>query len=494
MKQRLFMLAAGAALLLFVLAPYGGAAEAEKPPGVAPAAEKESGEEKIVLTEPLVIKLVEVPALGKQEVGETTRVLFPRGPFMMGAPLPAKEIKKLPKLQAKNPMYGCLTVGGSAADPASGAKHHFVFDQTEGDQPKESDGEKPIRRQQIKPDRLYFDANGDGDLTNDPVLALAKKSPLEGLGGMQAFEELTLEIDAGAGLGKQSVRLVPIVTGPAVYFAPAVARQGKFQLGGREYIVQLNLGQPLTARFDAPTTNVEITPATGGGRTPSALASGPLGSMRVVGGELCTLTTTPRGDQLTIAPYKGDTGMLEVGAGGRAITRLGVTGLLSAEATTVPMGDPTSRIADLLPRGHKLPVGDYAPTSLLVDHGRLRFAARTISDAYLAAAGQTRKPPKYNIQIRKDKPFALTFSGKPEVIFLGPKQDQEFKVGSTILIRVMLAEPENGLMITGLWSSKEDGEKPSEAGVAARQVPLVPTITINNAKGEEVAQGKLPFG
>ena len=112
-------------------------------------------------------------------------------------------------------------------------------------------------------------------------------------------------------------------------------------------------------------------------------------------------------------------------------------------------------------------------------------------------AGLTRKPPKYNIPIRKDKAFLLEFSGKPEVIFLGPKKDQEFKVGSTVLVRVMLAEPENGLMITGLWTSKEGEEKPKEGDekpAAARQVTLDPTISITNAKGEEVAQGKLPFG
>jgi hypothetical protein len=240
---------------------------------------------------------------------------------------------------------------------------------------------------------------------------------------------------------------------------------------------------------------VEVLPAAAGAKTAPAIASGPLGMMRAVGEELCPLSATPRGDQLTIAPYRGETGMLEVGPGGRAITRLGVSGQVASKTISVPLGGPVPQNAEPLPRRYKLPVGDYSPTSLMVDHGRLRFAARTVSDAYLTAAGKTPKPPQNAIEIRKDKPFVMEFSGKPEVIFIGPREGQEFKAGSAILVRVMLTEPANGLMITGLWGSKDKEEgKPGEPAVASRPASLDPTITIRNAKGEQVAEGKMPFG
>ena len=81
------------------------------------------------------------------------------------------------------------------------------------------------------------------------------------------------------------------------------------------------------------------------------------------------------GDKLTIAPYAGDYGLLEIGAGGRAITEFGATGQLVGTRAMVPLGDPNALAPEKFPRRYTLPVGDYMIPSLTAQYGRLRFNA-----------------------------------------------------------------------------------------------------------------------
>jgi len=75
-------------------------------------------------------------------------------------------------------------------DPTAGKKYFFVLDESgtekkpAEDANKEKTDELKVQRPRtpdLKYDRLYFDRNGDLDLTNDGVLKLAEKSPFEGV-------------------------------------------------------------------------------------------------------------------------------------------------------------------------------------------------------------------------------------------------------------------------------------------------------------------------
>ncbi len=220
--------------------------------------------------------------------------------------------------------------------------------------------------------------------------------------------------------------------------------------------------------------------------------------MHRINDQMIALSATPLGDELRIEPYAGETGVLEIGPGGRAITELAVSGGLASTGRMVPLGQhrivPDAPVA----RRHELPVGDYFAPSLIVRYGRLRFGCRILTQFALQPEERP-KPVSFRIRIRKDEPFVLDFSGKPEVVFMTPVTKQSFKPGQIVGIRAMLAERERGIVITGL----EDTTRPKgrerfkiddEEFTVLVYERLDPEVVIRNAKGEEVARGKMPFG
>ena len=145
-----------------------------------------------------------------------------------------------------------------------------------------------------------------------------------------------------------------------------------------------------------------------------------------------------------------------------------------------------------------VPVGDYQPVSLTIQYGRLRFSSR-VSPAVQTTADRPPEPPAYPLQIRKDKPVVLEFSGKPEVRLMGPANGQSFKPGDTVMFRAMLTEPWQGITITGLWdTTQKTGEVKYRIGDKEVSAPnyarLDPDIVVRNSKGEKLAEGKMPFG
>jgi hypothetical protein len=105
----------------------------------------------------------------------------------------------------------------------------------------------------------------------------------------------------------------------------------------------------------------------------------------------------------------------------------------------------------------------------------------------------------YAIQIRKDKPFVLDFSNKPEVVFASPAKDQTLKPGDTMRVAAVLTDPGLDIMIRGV---NDTGRKQKEVYKLAegkehsyeRPLALDPKVTITNSSGKQVAEGKMPFG
>jgi hypothetical protein len=535
--MRKIWLIAGLVLTMLALGPPARAAEPDGPAKKAGAKQKAPAKKKkAALKGPVVFTMEEVSAF---EFGKDTpgRYPIPRGPYARCSASPSKEVKAYPKLKAQRPLYGAVSFGGDPLDPKSGKTYYFVLDASGEESPpgttkepaKEAtkdSGEEEAAKAGVKKrtsraivsnpaakfDRLYFDRNGDLDLTNDGVVELAKQSPFKtsreadpfGPGSPilpQVFDALEVPFDFGPPLGEKPFRIVPWLASVTrdqgiLMFIPATMRKGKIKLGGEEYVALLTQSRTITGRYDSPLVQLELYPVAPATSALRLLRPGSLGDFRWIDGQLATLSASPTGDKLTLQPYRGDMGILEVGPGGRTITDLGMVGTLVSKQGTVPLGEPTLVPPKTLPRQYKVPVGDYQPVSLTIQYGRLRFACRPSTD-YLPAVSS--KSPAFSVQVRKDKPCVLEFSGKPEVVFLGPPKNQSFKPGGQVAIRAMLSEPWQKIMITGLWdTTKKTGDLKYRLGGEEVTVPeyarLDPQIVIRNAAGEEVAQGRMPFG
>jgi thiol-disulfide isomerase/thioredoxin len=137
------------------------------------------------------------------------------------------DVKRLPA-DVTNPLYGVLTIG-----PAETAAHVAVLlDAPEG-----------------KPSRLFVDANGNGDFTDDPKPQWEAK-PYVGNGGKHYVQNLGgMTVQAQLGATKLPLHLTlqrydpddPTRAGyrGAILFGPDYAREGELKLGAKSYHVML---------------------------------------------------------------------------------------------------------------------------------------------------------------------------------------------------------------------------------------------------------------
>jgi hypothetical protein len=433
---------------------------------------------------------------------------------------PDEEVKAYPKLRSKQPLYGKAVFG---VDPISGkgSEFHFVLDESAESTPSEADEPQQTllgkvaaslrtgttsntgKKREVKTstyDRLYFDANGDLDLTNDPVLKPLKDFPWGAVhtygDARTGFEHLEIKLDLGPDAGICPLRLLTWFTTyhlgnqkqSALYLLPAVARRGKIQIGTQQF--NALLAQPpysITGRFDRPSTALYLTPLD----SPRVIGSygfgrNTLSTIRSVEGDFYTFSATPLGDQLTVKHYRGDLGVLRLGTGSRNLSddALDLQGTLVSENSTIEIGSrrldisSTAQRSEAKVRECRIPVGDYLPSYLTIEYGQLRIG---LSDNYHSEdhPRDIQRHRRYAIKIDKEKPFVLDFSTKPEVFFVSPAKEQISKPGDKIEVKAVLVDPVLDIMIRRLY----DGP-----------VALDPIVTITDASGKTIAEGKMPFG
>ena len=98
--------------------------------------------------------------------------------------------------------------------------------------------------------------------------------------------------------------------------------------------------------------------------------------------------------------------------------------------------------------------------------------------------------------MRKDKPFVLDFSNRPEVLFASPPKDLTVKPGGTLSVKAVLVDPKLDIMMRGLNDgSRKQTRTPDGRPLGyERSVPLDPKVIISRANGEKLAEGVMPFG
>jgi hypothetical protein len=458
---------------------------------------------------------------------------------------PFEEVKAYPKLNSKRPLYGKLQLPRTAAKEE--APIYFVLDQS-GEQPAvekkkeeksaEKKDEKPTSKKKAetrrpatpKPssyDRLYIDANRDGDLTNDPVIKPMKNPPWNMMPSnmsrfvlvaarqrqrlspeteRMAFELASIDIDYGPGVGVRPFKVLSWFTlsegqkTPLMRFAAGTARTGTIKIGEAEYEARLTQ-DVLTGRFDRPTASVQLTPKSHPAtRAFLGFESETLMTMRHRDGEFYTLVATPPGDKLTVEMYRGPFGVFKVGPGDRKVKDIGFQGSFYGPKAFLNMGPSRTNPAAKMMTECKLPVGDYPTFNLTIDYGGLQVA---IGSYYSQPRrGNKRQSPPQGIQIREDKPFVLDFPNKPEIVFQGPPADKSLKLGSDVRIATILVDPKLGIMVRGLTDPKRTTKETVKYRVGKEEREFTynkvfsyePTVTITNSSGKNVAEGVMPFG
>ena len=419
-----------------------------------------------------------------------------RGQTAMCQKEPFPEVKKYPRFSSGKPLYGKVNFDGTPYDPASGIAYCFALDESQGT-------DKGY-------DRLYFDLNRNLDLTDDKPLAIMKDSPLKPDAAMRnmkatVFEYIDVPFDYGEPYGIRPFRLLPQLLQntqaglSALSLIATAARKGKIKIGGRESDFTMGQAGLISGRYDRPFTYVQLS-----GSDYTSYEMQYLKAMRFVAGKWYSLSTTAIGDMLFVTPYEGELGVFEIGAGGRNVKGLSMQGALESLKAFVPVGGPRGasapdpRKSAGPPAQVTIPVGDYLPGFLHVTFGRLRiFLSQNYHSDGVARDRQVR-PPVYGIHIRKDKPFVLDFSNKPEVLFVSPAKSTRAKRGGTVEIKAVLTDPVLDVMIRDIKDSSRKEKKEYRVGDKTEtfdvDVTLDPTVAIKDSSGAVVAEGKMPFG
>lgn len=414
--------------------------------------------------------------------------------------LPDAEVKAYPGLESGRPLYGTVEFGTSRLEPRKGVRFCLVVDESAGT------GKGY--------DRLYFDVNRDLDLTNDPVLAPMEEPPSpphphHNWGNSNVvFHPLSVPFDFGPPYGTRPVEILPrlsesdrIEEGQVAFYLVALeARKGKIQIGRRRYHAVLAQPRLITGRFDKPYTTLYLTTAGLRATREHWWGAEDLSAFRLVDGRFYTISTTPTGDTLMVRRYRGQLGIFRIDPGNRPLDEVAVRGSLRSDRGNVPVGELAYHAGDAEPvRECELPVGDYCPEALNVRYGRLRIFISQNYHADGKRQGGLEGSTVYGIQIRKDRPYRLDFSNKPEVMFVSPAKEQTFQPGDEVQVAAVLIDPVVNMMIRRLDDTSRKETRTIDRGggqktTYERNLSLDPVVAITDSSGKKVSEGDMPFG
>lgn len=347
---------------------------------------------------------------------------------------PYPQVKAYPKLESGRPLYGAIDFTNWRIDPDKPSAYFFVVDESRGT------GKGY--------DRLYFDLNHDGDLTNDrPTTWLEQpislsQPPKEGEIVTIDFPPLAIPFDFGPDDGMMPVEIFPRLSYSNAYtkgqlqmcYLIKEGREGTIRMGRHRFQAIIHQDHMISGRYDSPSTELHLL-TTGFYRQATWQrwwGDEELSAMRLVDGKLYSLSVSPTGDTLHVRRYRGELGILRIGPGNRQITEVGMSGSLASEKHAgVPIGRlPCADDYYLWDvRECEVPVGDYCPRQLSFHYGHL---AVSLSNNYHTDGkrhGADEKSIVYAIKIRKDRPFVLDFSNRPESDVCRSGQGPDVQVG-----------------------------------------------------------------
>jgi hypothetical protein len=340
-------------------------------------------------------------------------------------------------------------------------------------------------------DRLYFDANRNADLTDDapgtPRADVARKVRLgpSSSAGDVWFDSLAVRLAADDNSARR-LELWPhlLIYGDNgasrayVFFIGAKAHQGVIQIGEQKFTAVLGYNQTIKGWLDQPETALHLLPADDPARGRPAWRGGmQLSALHRRGDTYYRFAATPAGDKLYVWPYPGPLGTLEIGAGGRSVGDLSMSGSLSSRDASVSLSAELAVLPITPVRSSRLPAGDYGADLLSVTYGQLRFMVLRNGHADGRPRGRT-QGEVYPIKIRADQPFVLDFSSKPQVLFASPARDLRLRPGEELNVKAVLIDPALDIMFRSISKGNE----------------LEPKVVVKRADGSILAEGVMPFG
>jgi len=428
----------------------------------------------------------EVFKLREVSVFEQSEDSFLRGQTGQSQDKPYAEVKSYPVFVSKKPVYGSVRFAADYGQTNGGLLFYFAMDESQG-----------TGRGY---DRLYFDLNRDLDLRNDPVV-MPQRHPHDraglrysGIKQQVIFDPLGINFDFGPA-GTRTVQIMPRLTISVsdkeeykqVTFVRTRLYGGDIKLGGELYQARLGNDFLIRGRLDQPGTALLLS-SKDRNRRMNWWGGDRLMAAHKVHGRFYTFSASPTGEELTVLPYQGDLGTFEIGPGGRAITNLSVSGSLEAKALAVPVGGESEKSpSPSSARRCQIPAGDYSPNYIAVEFGHLRIALSYNYHSEGKPRDRAGRARVYGMSVRKDQPYVLDFSNKPDVMFASPSSNQRFKPGDTVEVKAVLVDPKLDFMIRGL----DDATKTENNG---RYRSLDPKVLVTRANGEKVAEGVMPFG
>jgi hypothetical protein len=397
-----------------------------------------SGKQK---TEGLVFELEEVSVFDANKVPER----YALGHFVK-CEHKADPNVKYPAFNSDRPIYGSIRVDMEYGEERSGTAFYFAIDESAGTE--------------CGYDRLYFDGNCDLDLTNDTPVKLLDNLP-DGaiLKSPQIKEQVCfnyLRIGADVGTGnKYFVEVMPRLllfdSGvPSMRFVATKARRGQIEIAGEQYDVLMTNEYPIGTRLDRPPTRLRLTPKGQPDRELNWLGADLLMALHKIKGTSYRFSTTPGGDKLTVQSYDGEFGTFKIGSGGRLVWDKSASGSLFSKDMAVVMRAESEDGEARPVRSCTLPVGNFSPAYLTIHYGSFCVTISTNYHSDGKAQDRGGRPLVYGFTIKKDKPFVLDFSNKPEIIFASPAQDSRFKAGEQIRVEAVLVDPKLDIMVRDL--------------------------------------------
>ena len=432
--------------------------------------------------------------LREVSVFESTQNRFLRGQMCRCQDKPFKEVRNYPAFASQTPIFGSIRFGGKWDDTNSGMLFYFAVDESKGT------GKGY--------DRFYFDANRDLDLRNDPIGKLQQPSPdhgykpnFAGIKAVATFDFLKLNLSTNSG-SSCLVQVMPrlLLTGNEketyrfMFFVRTEFYEGDIRIAGRKYHAQLGDDYAISADLNFPGTALSLSQGNniigwwGGDR---------IAAMQKVNGQFYRLSAGSDGE-LTVRPYAGDLGTFEIGPGTRKLTNtsFSLTGSFEARDWAVAAGGDIKDGRPTEASRCQVPVGDYLPEFLTLQFGRLRIQLSQNYHSEGKRQNRDGRPNVYGITIRKDQPFVLDFSSRPDVMFTSPTNSQRVKAGDTLMVMAVLVDPKLDIMIRRLEDTSHKQTKDAEGKPLGyeRNLSLDPKVIITRANGEKVAEGVMPFG
>lgn len=430
----------------------------------------------------------------------------------------AKIVTKEPdKYHSKSPFRGVAKLGTQ--------QFAFVLDSREAPaQPEQSQGERKEPAQpfpggrQAPPveryGRLLFDLNGNGDLTDDPVID-AQPAPAGAFpGGYAPFSfprvDLTLNVEGTAVeyaftlsgyTNTQYVNQDQVFQYASVSLSAAAYREGEIELDGQKLRVVVTDFNS-NGRFDDLST-VDLSVRTSGGalypqlgdmvfvdpqQPTTPYASGydptmsdsqtPLAKTMHIGDRFYDISITPAGDQLTITPSTAAVGyVVNPNKGYRAL-------VYNDQGVVKIQGDEAGRAT--------LPVGSWKLLKYTIDQSETAAAAPSdATPSMLQALSQAvlgGRPNQPRITL-----VAAGATDKYPAVIVREGETTELPFGAPFTPKVSGEIVQGGSLSLGLELIGTGGEVCQNLVVNSGRPPA-PTFTITDPAGEVVATGNFEYG